>query len=506
MIQAGLHANAVALIGSGDAPEDVELLESALRASLVEARGSAMSPEMAAAVRRAAQLLLASGEAERAFRLAVDSGQWTTAAPIARDYLEPRPEMLEICEKAEDLLAAAEIAAKLGDAKREARYRAEHAQHRRPAEAAQWFEKAEQPAAAAEQWAAAGKPQRAAELYAQAEEFDLAARLYRDLGDTEKEQEMESVRRSRDPQSIFAAREPAQSADGQATAVTAPARGRRPAVAEAPATSHGSPSSLPAPDERYVKRDELGRGAMGVVYRAFDTVLHRDVALKVLVGGIELGAQDARMLLDEARAVARLSHPNIVQVFDAGHDREGYFVVMELIDGVNLSDMLKASRPTISGAVRLGGQILAALGHAHARRLIHRDLKPSNILWTSDKQIKLTDFGLARVLAEKGDILTRPAGTPCYMAPEQIRGENVDARSDLYSFGCVLYEMLAGRPPFSGGGSLYHHLNSTPADPRQDRADIPEALARLVLDTLAKDPAKRPASAEQLLERLRQAA
>ena len=140
----------------------------------------------------------------------------------------------------------------------------------------------------------------------------------------------------------------------------------------------------------------------------------------------------------------------------------------------------------------------------HKQNIVHRDLKPSNLMWTPDKQVKLTDFGLARAFeASVGRIVTQAAGTPYYMAPEQIRGAAVDPRTDIYSFGCVLFEMLCQRTPFTGGGtSIYHHLNTSPEDPRTLRPEVPGALAEIVLHCLAKEPEERPASAAEIGRRL----
>jgi serine/threonine protein kinase len=208
-------------------------------------------------------------------------------------------------------------------------------------------------------------------------------------------------------------------------------------------------------------------------------------------------ARTADELLAEARAIARLSHPNIVQVYDAGRLGERFFLAMEWVEGENLAQILSKRKLSLRGVIHAGRQICAALDHAHRRHIVHRDLKPSNLLWTPENRIKLTDFGLARALEESlNQVLTRPAGTPYYMAPEQIRGQAIDGRADLYALGCVLFEMLCNRLPFAGGGSsVYHHLNTAPEDPARVREDVPPALARLILGCLAKDPQQRPASA-----------
>jgi serine/threonine-protein kinase len=248
---------------------------------------------------------------------------------------------------------------------------------------------------------------------------------------------------------------------------------------------------------------------MGVVYQAEDTVLHRAVAYKVLPPHLFGAPNQPDQLLAEARAAARLSHPNIVQVYDAGRDANGFFVVMELVRGKPLDRMLEERPLTLKGVVLIGQQICAALGHAHDRRLVHRDLKPSNLLWSdADRRVKLTDFGLARMLEEsRGHVHTQAAGTPSYMSPEQIRGEPVDPRTDLYAFGCVLFELLCRRPLFAGGArSIHQHLNQPPEDPRQLRPESPPALAELILRCLQKDAAARPQTAAAVGRELQQIA
>lgn len=488
----GMEYNAVQLLMKEKGSPAAAALEGAIRSSLKEAKGSAMSPDMVRAVARCAQTWLSEGNPERAYQLAIDSEQWDVAVPIARDYLEADSKMINVCLRAGAHLAAAEIAAHLGDTHNEALYRAEHFQRRgHPAEAAQWFEKAEEWSQAADRWAAAGEMDRAAELYARAEEFEHAAQIYAAQGNEARKQAMRDAARAHDPRQVLEAEDetrrvrpqpPVQSSSDEAPPIEAPAEG---------------------PD-RYVVEQEVGRGGMGVVYRAHDQVLDRKVAYKVLSPDVTGVVGDPAELLREARAAARLSHPNIVQVYDAGRVAGGFFVVMELVEGENFADLLKQRKMAIVGAIGVGRQICAALDHAHSRQIIHRDLKPSNLMWTAEGQIKLADFGLARFFESTlGQVKTQPAGTPYYMAPEQIRGDPVDVRTDLYSLGCVLFEMLCNHTPFTGGGSsIYHHLNSRPQDPRVSRREIPEDLAAIILACLEKDPAKRPGSAALVGQRL----
>ncbi len=488
-LAAQLEARAVTLLSKLDSPEAAILLEEAVRSSLRRMPGTSLSLEMAGAVRRAAQLYLAGGKPERAYRLAVDAGDLEVAVPIARDHLPPSEEAAETTARAGAHLAAAEIWRKLGRGREEAQQRAEH--HLRQGqrdEAARYLEEAEDFGQAAELWAASGDLRRAADLYSRSGELDLAADLYGRVGDDASRRALLTRLQAR----TFAAFDE--------SAPTA----RFDSTDQSPLPSPAANAHQTAPilgGGRYRMEQELGRGGMGVVYQAEDTVLHRSVAYKVLPPHLFGALGHPEQLLVEARAAARLSHPNIVQVYDAGRDENGFFVVMELVRGKPLDRMLQDRPLTLKGVVVIGQQISAALAHAHDRRLVHRDLKPSNLLWSEgDRRVKLTDFGLARVLEDsRSHVHTQAAGTPSYMSPEQIRGEPVDPRSDIYAFGCVLFELLCRRPLFAGGArSIHQHLNQHPDDPRSLRKDCPPALADLILRCLAKTPEERPQSAAEV--------
>ncbi len=252
--------------------------------------------------------------------------------------------------------------------------------------------------------------------------------------------------------------------------------------------------------ERYRLDSELGRGGMGIVYRATDLELHREVAVKVL--SASASTSDARQrLVREARAAAALNHPHIVAVHDVGEAGGLPFLVMELVAGPRLSQ----ARPTdLSRVVEIATQICLALEHAHANSIVHRDLKPDNVLLSGTGQtsnVKLADLGLA--LPGYGARISRAGmivGTAAYMAPEQALGLPVDGRADLYALGVVLYELTTGRIPFTGDDALTivsQHVHAPVVPPRVLRPDLPRALESVILRLLAKDPSQRFSSAAE---------
>jgi beta-lactam-binding protein with PASTA domain len=255
---------------------------------------------------------------------------------------------------------------------------------------------------------------------------------------------------------------------------------------------------------RYQVTHLIARGGMAIVYRAQDVLLNRPVALKTLYPELSADPQFVEGFRREAQAAANLSHPNIVPVFDWGEDDGTYFIVMELVDGTSLADMLRGGRTlTASHSASLMAQVAAALGYAHRNGVVHRDVKPGNILIASDGQVKVTDFGIAQAmsvedqLAEEGSVM----GTATYFSPEQAEGAAVDGRSDIYSLGVVLYEMLAGRPPFIGDSPVAvssQHVHGTVPPPSEFNNAIPADLQAIVMEALAKSPERRYQSAEDL--------
>ncbi len=252
--------------------------------------------------------------------------------------------------------------------------------------------------------------------------------------------------------------------------------------------------------DRYRIDSELGKGGMGIVYRAFDTLLEREVAIKVL-SDEGLSADSQIRLLEEARAAAGLSHPNIVTVYDVVEFDESMFIIMELLQGISLREQ---SDRDLDHILEYFEQLCGALSHAHQHGVIHRDLKPENVILVED-QIKLMDFGLARSMSSRLSAEGALAGTASYLAPEQALGMDVDARTDLYSLGVMLYEMAAGRLPFTEGDALAvisQHLHAPVVPPRTYNKAISPELNELVLRLMSKNLEDRPSSAEQVLSML----
>ena len=210
-----------------------------------------------------------------------------------------------------------------------------------------------------------------------------------------------------------------------------------------------------------------------------------------------------QFFLREAQAAARLNHPNIVTVFDADQEDGQFFITMELLEGQPLQTVLR-ERGQLSPANVLGiaRQTCRGLDYAHSQDIIHRDIKTANLFVTSERVVKIMDFGLAKMLEEVRGATTLVSGTPYYMSPEQVIGEVVDHRTDLYSLGVTLFELATGGVPFDSGEVGYHHRHSTVPDPQALRPDLPEELSRLILKLLEKDPDARLQTANDVLEAL----
>ena len=255
---------------------------------------------------------------------------------------------------------------------------------------------------------------------------------------------------------------------------------------------------------RYRIIGKLGRGGMGIVYKAKDTVLDRVVAFKVLPNTLNENPKALKNFLREAKSAAQLNHPNIVTGYDAGEQDGVYYIAMEYVDGSTLKEIVKArGKISTSGAVHVLAQMCEALAFAHETKIVHRDIKTANTMWTRDRKAKIMDFGLAKVIEEVRNHTTVVSGTPYYMSPEQTLGKNVDHRTDLYSLGVTLFELVTGKLPFREGNLPYHHVHTPPPDPREINPEVPPTLQRIILRCLQKDPAARYASAREILEELR---
>lgn len=257
-------------------------------------------------------------------------------------------------------------------------------------------------------------------------------------------------------------------------------------------------------DVRYDLIEEIGRGGMGVVYRARDTRLDRTVALKRLPEGLRRHHPRAlQFFLREAQSAARLNHPNIVTLYDADQQDGQFFITMELLEGQPLQTILhERGQLSPSNVLGIARQACRGLDYAHEQGVVHRDIKTANLFVTTERVVKIMDFGLAKVLEEVRGATTLVSGTPYYMSPEQVLGQDVDHRSDLYSLGATLFELATGRVPFDSGEVAYHHRHSPAPDPRSLRPDLPDDLAELILRLLSKDPGDRHQTAGAVLKAL----
>ncbi len=260
--------------------------------------------------------------------------------------------------------------------------------------------------------------------------------------------------------------------------------------------------------------EEIGAGGMGVVYRAWDTRLERDVAVKVLNPKALSDPSARKRFRSEALILSRLNHPNVESVYDFHSEQGVDYLVLEYVPGTSLNERLERGALPEKEVVRFGIQLGEGLAAAHAQRVIHRDLKPGNLRVRPDNVLKILDFGLAQLSAhpedktvtiDESEALQRPyAGTPPYLSPEQIQGKEPDVRSDIYSAGVVLYELATGSRPFPQRGQLLWEavLHSLPPAPRLKKPDISEGLEAVILKCLEKDPDLRYQSASELLDDL----
>ena len=263
---------------------------------------------------------------------------------------------------------------------------------------------------------------------------------------------------------------------------------------------------------RYAVLSTLGRGAMGVIYKAHDPVIDRHVAIKLVSADLLDGEERANYIArfqQEAQAAGRCSHPNIVGIYDYALHEGNPYLAMEFIDGITLAQVDRSRGFAIPEIVELTCQVLDALHSAHLLGVVHRDIKPANIMLTTTGWVKVADFGISRIASSSLTGAGSVVGTPAYMSPEQCRGAAVDARSDVFSVGVVLYELVTGRKPFLGSTphELWHRLlNEAPPDPAGLRPDLPPELGAIIARSLEKHVADRFASAAAMAGALRRIA
>jgi serine/threonine protein kinase len=252
---------------------------------------------------------------------------------------------------------------------------------------------------------------------------------------------------------------------------------------------------------------KLGKGGMGDIYKAMQEPLNRVVALKVLPPQLARDDEFSRRFVVEAKAISRLSHQNIVNIYEFGEDGGYSFIAMQYIDGMDLGDYIYENKTiTIPQIINFSKQICRGLRYAHSHEVVHRDIKPQNILLDKKDDIYITDFGIAKIFADTNITLAgSTVGTPEYMSPEQAQGKNIDAQSDIYSLGIVMYEMLTRKPPFIGNSSMavaYKQVHEAPIPPSTKRKDIPPQLEMIVLKALRKEKRERYHTVDELLEHL----
>lgn len=257
-------------------------------------------------------------------------------------------------------------------------------------------------------------------------------------------------------------------------------------------------------DDRYEILEVIGVGGMAVVYKAMDHRLNRFVAVKILKDDFSTDADFRRRFHGESQAVAMMSHPNIVSVYDVSKSSDLDYIVMELIDGITLKQYMEQKGPlSWRETLHFSMQIAKALEHAHSRNIIHRDIKPHNVMILKDGSVKVADFGIARIASATSTLTKEALGSVHYISPEQAKGARVDARTDIYSLGVVMYEMLTGRPPYDGETPVsvaIQHINGTPLAPSLLNSEIPTGLEQITMHAMCSDLNIRYASISDMLQ------
>jgi serine/threonine protein kinase len=259
---------------------------------------------------------------------------------------------------------------------------------------------------------------------------------------------------------------------------------------------------------KYELREKRGEGGFGILYRAFDTVIEREIALKLLHSQLASEEKFSAWFHREAKAMAKLNHPNIVTIYNFEVIDENHFIVMEYVDGKNVDEIIKANGAfSVQDVALISRQLLSALGYAHRNGIIHRDIKPSNIMVTDSGLVKITDFGIAKILGSSKLTQTgTAAGSLPYMSPEQIRGKkDIDFHTDLYSAGITLYQMLTGELPFREESDfmlMRAHMEKAPPRPSEVREDVPRGIEAIILRALEKDPQNRFSSAGDMSQKI----
>ncbi|MBD3219227.1 MAG: protein kinase [candidate division Zixibacteria bacterium] len=259
---------------------------------------------------------------------------------------------------------------------------------------------------------------------------------------------------------------------------------------------------------KYELREKRGEGGFGVLYRAFDTMIEREIALKLLHSQLASEEKFSAWFHREAKAMAKLNHPNIVTIYDFEVIDDMHFIIMEYVDGMNVDEIIREKGPfSVQDTAMISRQLLSALGYAHRNGIIHRDIKPSNIMVTESGLVKITDFGIAKILGSSKLTQTgTAAGSLPYMSPEQIRGKkDIDYRTDLYSTGITLYQMITGELPFKEDSDfllMKAHMEKTPPRASDIREDVPRGLEEILLRSLEKEPSNRFETAQEMSQKI----